>query len=195
MDYPFLLYKAAQLPPELLGKWQDAVGASHVIDHPHFQDKSRNLEAYRSAAKVDDLIAETTLFLDSVIPRSAYFWHEVNVLKQGGVLAEHSDLAYSGYNADPNKNKLETVMTHKLHVHLLGESELIFRRSKYEPTKSFFPKPGEVFWYNNYVLHSSKNNGVTDRAAISLMYHDPKWDIKLSLLQRLNLSFDKRYQY
>lgn len=195
MDYPFYLRELCKLPPDLHAACVESLTHKTVIDHPHFTSKDRNKEAYRVAEEVAaPIVKEIADYLASVaLPNVELFWNEINCLKAGGVLGEHSDLAYAGYNRDGGF-PMEVMLTHKIHVHLAGTSELLFRRSKYEPQTTFRPAPGTCYWYNNYVWHESRNPGTEDRLALSLIYHDRHWKVKAALYERMGLRYNDCYQ-
>lgn len=195
MDYPFYLEPLCKLPTELHRECVEALTNKTVIDHPHFTSKDRNKEAYRvNEAVAAPVVAEIAGYLaKTVLPGVELFWNEVNCLKAGGLLGEHSDLAYAGYNRDGGF-PMEVMLTHKIHVHLTGPSELRFRRSKYEPQQVFHPEPGMCYWYNNYVWHESRNVGQEDRLALSLIYHDRHWKVKATLYERKGYRYNDCYQ-
>lgn len=195
MDYPFYLRKLTTLSDAEINFCREALTATEPEPHPHFPDKSRNENAFRlngnGVKPIVDKIKETLQF---VIPAENYFWSEINMLAPNGFLGEHSDLAYAGYN-DPDKGfPMEILLSHKIHIHLQGVSELSFRRSKHEEPLKFFPDIGGVYWYNNYVLHRSFNPGTENRVALSMIYWDRQWKIRASLLRRMNLNFQQVYQ-
>lgn len=195
MDYPFYIRHAATLPPELLTECMTLLDQNNVIDHPHFVSKERNKNAFRvSDANVPKVVELITKYLSFLIPPENLYWHEINLLAPDGLLGEHSDMAYAGYNKT-NGFPMEVVLTHKLHVHLHGESLLKFRRSKFEPQTEFRPVPGQVFWYNNYVWHESKNPSQSlNRLALSLIYNDRNWAIRQKLFERCGFKFNDCYQ-
>lgn len=195
MDYPFYLRQAATLPAELLLECLTLLDQNNVISHPHFVSKERNKNAFRvSDENVKMVVDKVTDYLAFVIPKASLYWHEINLLGPEGLLGEHSDMAYAGYNK-VNGFPMEVVLTHKLHVHLYGESCLRFRRSKFEPQTEFRPQPGQVFWYNNYVWHESFNPSSTEnRMALSLIYHDKQWAVRQRLFERCGFKFNDCYQ-
>lgn len=194
MDYPFYLRKLTQLDQPTLDLCCKLLDENDVIKHPHFTSPERNQLAYKQVSpnvqKVVDIIAEK---LKAVLPVGNLYWSEINQLAPQGILGEHSDLAYAGYNREVGM-PMEIVLTHKIHVHFKGEAALRFRRSKYEPKTEFNPKPGEIFWYNNYVWHESENIGDTNRLALSLIYWDKHWKIKGALFERAGLKYQDCYQ-
>lgn len=195
MDYPFYLLKLTQLPLELLAQVQQLYNERNIIAHPHFPTKERNPGTFRlDDPHIAQIVELITTFLDPFIEKSRLYWNEINLIAPKGVLGEHSDLAYAGYNRQKG-NPQEIVLTHKIHVHISGESRLSFRRSKYEPVTTISPDVGGCYWYNNYVLHSSHNPSKdVNRVALSLIYHDPKWDLRFKLFNEQGFLFQKSYQ-
>jgi hypothetical protein len=195
MDYPFYLRELCRLPTELHAECLRLLDDKEVIKHPHFTSEVKNKKAYRVredvAAPVVKLIADH--LAATVLPGVELFWNEINCLQPQGLLGEHSDLAYAGYNTDQGF-PMEVMLTHKIHVHLAGTSVLKFRRSKYEPQTEFRPAAGTCYWYNNYVWHESFNPGDEDRLALSLIYHDRQWKVKSALFQRMGIKYNDCYQ-
>jgi hypothetical protein len=197
MDYPFYLRPVCQLPVEVLHHAVERFDAARRISHPHFTSKVRNKEAYQLekslTTEVSDGIARALVMGAPILNGAELYWHEVNMLKSGGLLGEHSDLAHAGYNTDQGL-PMEILLTHKIHVHIAGESKLSFRRSNKEAWTDFYPTPGTCYWYNNYVWHKSENVGQTERTALSLIYHDRRWIIRGKLFEQLGLKFNDCYQ-
>lgn len=195
MDYPFYIRKIKQIPDDLLKECLELLDQDKVISHPHFVPSNRNREAYRiSSENVSKVVSKVSELLSDVISPSRLYWHEINLLAPLGMLGEHSDLAYAGYNRNAGLPQ-EIVLTHKIHVHLYGTSSLRFRRSKYEPKNEFCPDVGGCYWYNNYVWHESHNPSPTsNRMALSMIYHDKDWSVRSSILESAGHKFNDCYQ-
>lgn len=192
MDYPFYLYKLGKLPDEVIQECQNLLITECVSKkHPHFVSE-RNKEAYQMQG-TNIVVSKILPYVSEWFTPEMLYWHEINKLSSGGILGEHSDLAYAGYNKAGGYPQ-EIIFTHKIHVHLNGQSILKFRRSKYEPQREFKPEIGCMYWYNNYVWHESQNPGTDDRYALSLIFHDKSWEIRNKLFSSLNLKFNNCYQ-
>lgn len=197
MDYPFYLMKLAQLPVDVLASIKGMLDERNIAKHPHFTSVERNPNTFRlHDPKGADVVDSVTNYLDTagLMDKASLYWNEINLIAPKGILGEHSDLSYAGYNVQKG-NPQEVMLTHKIHVHLSGHSELSFRRSKFEPVNTFVPEEGGCYWYNNYVLHSSHNpSEATNRVALSLIYHDAQWRRRARLFDEHGFLFQKAYQ-
>jgi hypothetical protein len=197
MDYPFYLRPFFQLPPDFLADVRAQLTEARRISHPHFTSKERNRAAFQLdksiTTPISNSIAAKLAANTPILQGAEIYWHEFNTLAAGGLLGEHSDLAHAGYNKDQG-TPMEILLTHKIHVHIEGESRLSFRRSNKEPWVDFYPTPGACYWYNNYVWHKSANVGATERVALSLIYHDRRWIIRGKLFEQMGLKYNDCYQ-
>lgn len=195
MDYPFYLMKMAQLPAPLLQRIVAQCDADKFVAHPNFRNTKYKGGGYRvipdDALKAS--IAEIQDLLQPLLPAPNLQWFEINAIAPGGFrLEEHSDLEYRGRRSSGGTLQ-DIFLTHKVHVHLAGQSLLGFRRSRNERRVEFLPEDGGVYWYNNYVLHQSDNLGDTHRIALTLVYRDNDWAIHQKLLRAVGCSGDGFY--
>jgi len=196
MDYPFYLMQMGQLPPPLLERVVSQCTQDKFVNHPNFKRSKYKGGGYRVVA--DDALRESIgmvqEFLLPLLPGDKLQWFEINAIAPGGYrLEEHSDLEYTAPVRSKGGTAQDIFLTHKVHVHLAGDSLLGFRRSRNERRVEFVPQPGGVYWYNNYVLHQSDNTGDSHRLALTMVYQDHDWSIRTELLRTLGCNGEALY--
>jgi hypothetical protein len=113
---------------------------------------------------------------------------EVNFLEAGADIREHTDQS-SAVTGDGINHKFGCLVNfwHTVHVPLIGVGTYRFRRDKRNQLDVRDMMPGEVYLYNNHVMHSVVNNLDTVRVNMILHFHDPDWTSKKLIYKHYGL--------
>lgn len=193
MDYRFYVAQVGKCPDATFARLKALLPELTYGSNASFKDRP-NFDSYRVDVTTPavPVHAEFAAVIDEVktclepIYGSRLAAYEVNRLKPGGVLGEHTDLY------GPSASEWRICLTHKVHLPLLTDQSCMFtfRRAKTQPQDLVRLAAQYFYAYNNYVWHSAKNIGEIDRYELTLIYDDPDWSAKARLYKHLNLTGD-----
>jgi len=203
MDYPFFFKQIASIPKSLVEAYVASIKPEDYGQSPYFKDDLTQgvsqIATHNSGNSfIRDMLWPT---IATTFPRIGQVkWYEVNVIQPGGILKEHADFesrsfdTFIGEPTDPYK-ALEVVLCHKVHIHLQGDSTLMFRRSRKDVFAEFKPEVGGVYLFNNYVLHKSvcPSASSVPRIAMTVVVKDEGWQAKRAILNRFSYQHFNAY--
>ena len=114
---------------------------------------------------------------------------EMNWLQPGSAIKMHTDQSSSTTASGINDTYGTLVSSHhSLHIPLSGEGSYFFRRSMREPSHiQERMVAGQMYLFNNHVMHWVENNGTELRRNMILHFHDPKWESKSEVYRQFKI--------
>lgn len=176
MDYPFYIREVAVLTEQERADIQYVQGLQTFSQHPAF---GQSLLSSRRTHLPGSLLTRLANIVG--LPESAYSGNEFNLLKAGCKIAEHSDIG-----SQDAQVAWATAHRHKLHIVCSTNPGCYtyHRRGLGDVKVQAHMEEWKVYLYNDYVLHSVENNGISDRVHLLVSFWDKDWQGKHSMMQR-----------